>query len=195
VDWRDSEGGGQEEQCAEDGGVQGSGTLIFFIYIFHCPHPLPSLVLMKIGLIHGLGGILYFQSLSQMTTSAHIVLPPSQHQVIVNPANGKRERIFIDLEACYPTPEEPGTELSFEEIWAAKRGWLDQSWEDESSNSVVLVAEEDSSEVEALSRQVAEKLVVQHETVMLDENGAMIKSKGKKMKVMEVNETQISTCR
>ena len=137
-----------------------------------------------------------------MTKKSHIVLPPSQHQVIVNPVNGKRERIFVDLAACYPTPDDAGSELAFEEIWAANRGWLDQTWEDvatvaepepeAASSRLVVLADENSPLVEDLSRQVAEKLVVKHETVMLDENGAMIKPRGKKMRTMEVNETQIS---
>lgn len=101
----------------------------------------------------------------------------------MNPQSGKQERVFVDLAAVYPTPEEPGSELSFEEIWAANRGWLNQVWDDEVDQI---------PEVGEVSDQVAEKLVV-HETVMLDENGA-IKGKGKKMKVMEVNETQISRC-
>ncbi|CAI4217013.1 unnamed protein product [Parascedosporium putredinis] len=42
-----------------------------------------------------------------------------------------QERILVDLATLYPTPSEAGTELSFEEIWARNRGWLDCSWEDE----------------------------------------------------------------
>lgn len=81
----------------------------------------------------------------------------------MNPNNGKKERVFVDLRRVYPTPEEPGTELSFEEIWAAERGWLDTSWEDEES----MVMEETSMQEDNLSSQmdhlcedVNEKLVV-----------------------------------
>ena len=74
--------------------------------------------------------IVYFQSLARIAES-HIVIAPSKHQVIVNPHSGKKERIHVNLKAVYPTPEEPGTELSFEELWAANRGWLDACWEDE----------------------------------------------------------------
>ncbi|KAI1488709.1 Mad3/BUB1 homology region 1-domain-containing protein [Biscogniauxia mediterranea] len=127
---------------------------------------------------------------------SHIVIAPSKHQVIVNPQSGKRERIYVNLEAVYPTPEEPGTELSFEELWAASRGWLDASWDNES-----VVEErhepfdENSPPVDLLSRKV-EKLRVHQDVLMLDENGAIkeqpkpTKSKSRK-KVMEVNETQI----
>lgn len=125
---------------------------------------------------------------------SHIVIAPSKHQVIVNPQSGKRERVFVNLEAIYPTPEEPGTELSFEELWAASRGWLDVCWEDESIIEEE-IANEHPSEVDLLGKQVAEKLVIHHDMVELDENGAVKDqarpTKSKKKKVMEVNETQI----
>ncbi|KAI0483028.1 hypothetical protein GGR56DRAFT_686193 [Xylariaceae sp. FL0804] len=132
-------------------------------------------------------------SLSRIAES-HIVIAPSKHQVIVNPQSGKRERIFVQLEAIYPTPEEPGTELSFEELWAASRGWLDVNWDDESIvERQGAPADENVPEVDLLSRRVAEKLVVHQDVAMFDENGAIKeqpKAKGRKKKVMEVNATQ-----
>ncbi|KAI0426662.1 Mad3/BUB1 homology region 1-domain-containing protein [Xylaria sp. FL1042] len=135
-------------------------------------------------------------SLARIAES-HIVIAPSKHQVIVNPQSGKRERIYVNLEAVYPSPEEPGTELSFEELWAASRGWLDACWDDESLvDCQNEVADENTPPVEALSRAVERKLVIHRDTVPLDENGALKDhhpkpSKGRKKKVMEVNETQI----
>ncbi|PHH53346.1 Checkpoint serine/threonine-protein kinase bub1 [Ceratocystis fimbriata CBS 114723] len=41
------------------------------------------------------------------------------------------ERILVDLEVIYPQPDVRGAELSFEEVWARNRGWLDRSWEEE----------------------------------------------------------------
>ncbi|KAI5926760.1 Mad3/BUB1 homology region 1-domain-containing protein [Camillea tinctor] len=127
---------------------------------------------------------------------SHIVIAPSKHQVIVNPQSGKRERIYVNLEAVYPTPEEPGTELSFEELWAASRGWLNVCWDNESVvDERHVPADENSPPVDLLSRKV-EKLRVHQDALMLDENGAIkeqpksTKSKSRK-KVMEVNETQI----
>ncbi len=150
---------------------------------------------MEIGLIRGNCAIVYFQSLARIAES-HIVIAPSKHQVIVNPHSGRRERIFVNLEAVYPTPEEPGTELSFEELWAAQRGWLDVSWEDEIVVEEKRPSDENDPDVNLLSRKVAEKLVVHHDMVLLDENGAIKDqskpAKPKKKKVMEVNETQIS---
>lgn len=126
------------------------------------------------------------------------MIAPSKHQVIVNPASGRRERVFVNLEAIYPTPEEPGTELSFEEIWAAGRGWLDCSWEgdeDEYSGGRQEPFDENAA-VDLLSHKVTTKLIVHQDPTGFDENGAVKhppkSSKTKKKKVMEVNETQIS---
>ncbi|KAF3009163.1 Mitotic spindle checkpoint component mad3 [Neopestalotiopsis sp. 37M] len=130
---------------------------------------------------------------------SHIVIAPSKHQVIINPANGKRERVYINLEAIYPTPEEPGTELSFEEVWASRKGWLDCSWEDYETENNDLENEQESilgnAQMNALNKKLATKLTVHHDVVELDENGALKQqqkpSKPKKKKMMEVNETQI----
>ncbi|KAK5663444.1 hypothetical protein OQA88_3873 [Cercophora sp. LCS_1] len=122
-------------------------------------------------------------------------------QVTVNPANGKKERVFVDLRMVYPTPDEPGTELSFEEVWAAKRGWLDYDWSEdvEPPNASLLdesplMDENSPPNVDVLAEQVSQKLVVHQDVVRLDENGAPIypkASKPRKKKVIEVNETQI----
>nr|XP_036580699.1 checkpoint protein kinase [Colletotrichum truncatum]KAF6788694.1 checkpoint protein kinase [Colletotrichum truncatum] len=128
-------------------------------------------------------------------SKSHITLVPSKNQIVVNPASGKRERIFVKLEAVYPTPEEPGSELAFEEIWAMNRGWLGRNWDDEplTENTQPEVMNVEPPVIDDLGQMVQEKLVVHTETVMMDENGAIMKekSKSKKKKVMEVNETQI----
>lgn len=107
-----------------------------------------------------------------------------------NPANGKKERVFVDLRAIYPSPEEPGTELSFEEIWAANRGWLDHSW---NNMSAVNNSDESSPPLAPTA-----KLGVHRDIVALDENGCIPEphrdGRGRKKKVIEVNETQISKC-
>ena len=140
-------------------------------------------------------GAFVFQSLSQISNS-HITIAPSKYQVTVNPANGKKERVFVDLQAVYPSPEDPGTELSFEEIWAANRGWLDCTWDDDVPDELPVLDEKKPSEIDVLSQAVSQKLVVHHDVVMLDENGRIQdypkEGRSKKKKVMEVNETQIS---
>lgn len=118
----------------------------------------------------------------------------------------------MDLRAVYPTPEEPGTERSFEEIWAANRGMLDKEWaEPEESDDLGDMMELDEPEeagpdalidlspqrISVLADAVPSKLVVHHDVVMLDENGAMIKNhdrehRPRKKKGTEINETQIS---
>lgn len=129
------------------------------------------------------------QSLAQIQ---NIIVVPSKHQVTVHPQTGKKEYIFVDLAAVYPTPEEPGTEISFEEIMATNRGWLDCTWEDElletSNHDVPMQLDE----IEEIS-----KLAIHRDTVMYDENGAVMHHSSmpkpsKKKKHMEVNETQIS---
>ncbi|KAL7924974.1 Mad3/BUB1 homology region 1 domain-containing protein [Trichoderma austrokoningii] len=127
----------------------------------------------------------------------NIVVVPSKHQVTVHPQTGKREYIFVDLAAVYPNPEEPGTELSFEEIIAAHRGWLDREWDvGHASENDVPDRMVPLREIENLSQDTTEKLVIDGDPMMLDENGvAGGKSReprtGRKKKVMEVNETQI----
>lgn len=125
----------------------------------------------------------------------------------VNPNTGKRERIHVDLATLYPTPDVQGSELSFEEVWAKNRGWLDHSWEDEPStdenmpldeNSPHAFAAAHSARVDALGKGVAEKLVIHRDPdpAMYDENGAVQQApkagKSKKVRRMEVNETQTS---
>ncbi|PTB39729.1 hypothetical protein M441DRAFT_28819 [Trichoderma asperellum CBS 433.97] len=127
----------------------------------------------------------------------NIVVVPSKHQVTVHPQTGKREYIFVDLAAVYPTPEEPGTEMGFEEIIAAHRGWLDREWdtdyakENDTSDRMVPLRD-----IENLTQDATEKLIIDGDPMMLDENGvAGGKSReprtGRKKKVIEVNETQI----
>ncbi|KAI4202732.1 MAG: hypothetical protein LQ350_002398 [Teloschistes chrysophthalmus] len=49
-------------------------------------------------------------------------------QQIVNPKSGRIERVFVNLEAVYPNPDNPTEEYSFEELRAKSRGWLDRDW-------------------------------------------------------------------
>lgn len=101
--------------------------------------------------------------------------------------------MFVDLQAVYPSPEVPGTELSFEEIWAANRGWLDQSWQ----RDEVLVGRASKS-VKGIAptppQREAEKVPARQDIITLDENGRLPEPHraGRKKKMAEVNETQIS---
>lgn len=117
----------------------------------------------------------------------------------MHPQTGKRERIFVDLATIYPTPEEPGTELGFEEVMAANRGWLDYSWEEEAVDVSIVPEPVDLKEIEEISQGVGNKLVIHRDEPVYDENGAVVQppkqpqgASKKKKKLMEVNETQIS---
>ena len=121
--------------------------------------------------------------------------------MIVN-AKGKTERVFVDLESVYPTPEKNGTELSFEELRAAHRGWLSKIWQPETTRPVSSdsTSKENTTEslgnIENLVRDISEKLVVARDPPTLDENGAAKEynrdGRGRRMKIKEVNATQIS---
>lgn len=142
------------------------------------------------------GGLAHrvFQSLSKQLSQSHIPIHHAKVQVTVNPVNGKRERVFVDLRAVYPTPDEPGTELGFEEIWASNRGWLDCEWDDEVLEELPSMMDENVTPTKAAVNRGSQRIAVHHDAVTLDENGAPIfrqSSKTKKKKV-EANETQIS---
>lgn len=160
------------------------------------PAPPHYQMLIDIGLIYGGLAYFVFQSMARQLSKSHIPIHHAKVQVTVNPVNGKKERVFVDLRAVYPTPDEPGTELSFEEIWAANRGWLGREWEDEVPEEPPSFTDENAlPDMNALTDRVSEKLVIHHDVVRLDENGAPIypkEAKPRKKKVIEVNETQIS---
>ncbi|KAH9429080.1 hypothetical protein MCOR02_010490 [Pyricularia oryzae] len=63
---------------------------------------------------------------TSLLMKSHIPIDASEHQVTVDPRAGKRQRIVFDLRVLYPTPEIPGSELSFEEVLLARAGWLDE---------------------------------------------------------------------
>ncbi|KAG5929658.1 hypothetical protein E4U42_005090 [Claviceps africana] len=126
----------------------------------------------------------------------NFVVVPSKSQVTVHPQTGKKEYIFVDLESIYPTPDEPGSELSFEEVIAARRGWSDQTWDDEVVDEN-LIAEEfhGHGEIEKISHGVKDVLTIHRDAVLLDENGDIRQQAQpravKKKKAMDINETQI----
>ena len=131
------------------------------------------------------------------------VTDPAQQQVTVN-QKGRTERIYVNLEAIYHTPEIVGSELSLEELRADQRGWLSKTWEPEITSNQHHEASLDLQDgtgdsivnVNDVAREVSEKLVIARDPVTLDENGAAKETgregRGRRMKIKEVNETQIS---
>ena len=64
---------------------------------------------------------------------SHVPMPrvenhPSLDQKVVNPRTGKLECVAVNLEAVYPDPQDPSIEFCFEELRAAKHGWLQRDW-------------------------------------------------------------------
>lgn len=55
-------------------------------------------------------------------------IPEHHVREAVNPRTGRRERVFVDLEAVYPDYRNPAHEMSFEELRAMKRGWMGMDW-------------------------------------------------------------------
>jgi checkpoint serine/threonine-protein kinase len=125
-----------------------------------------------------------------------------KEQITVNPRTGRNERIFVNLEAVYPTPEQTGTEQSFEELRAASRGWLLKTWKSQKTDNPVINAENKDERVSYIHDErssvvpVGERIAVALEGGILDENGvardATRPGRSRKLKTMEVNETQIS---
>lgn len=110
---------------------------------------------------------------------------------------GRREYIFVDLEAIYHSPDILGSELSLEELRAGHRGWLSKVWESEipkrqQAIEPSIAVDPVEQAVEAITREVSEKLVIARDPVALNENGVQKEGRGRRMKIKEVNETQIS---
>jgi checkpoint serine/threonine-protein kinase len=183
------------------GGKKSSAKIPVFkdeVSHFFFPPPLFMHILMITGLmIVGLRRFV-FQSLPRYEYPQ--VTNPAQQQVTIN-QKGRTERIFVDLEAIYHSPEVLGSELSLEELRAGHRGWLSKVWEPEMpvkrEIKEPLIAEVQVDDaVETITREVPDKLVIARDPVALDENGVQKESaregRGRRMKIKEVNETQIS---
>ncbi|RKF56694.1 Checkpoint serine/threonine-protein kinase BUB1 [Golovinomyces cichoracearum] len=133
-----------------------------------------------------------FQSQSQYTYPQ--ITDPSEHQVTVN-QKGRKECIFVDLEALYPTPEIFGSELSIEELRAYHRGWLSMTWETEDCNNMRIIdhssSENSSNKISIVNDELIEAVA---ENFVIDEplsKGVSHEGRGRRMKIREVNETQI----
>lgn len=90
---------------------------------------LPVHIFTVVGLIAGMFGVMCIQSVTEvhkplLTEVSNL----AEQQQTTNPKTGKVERVFVNLEAVYPNPNDPTEELSFEELRAKSRGWLDRNW-------------------------------------------------------------------
>jgi len=137
---------------------------------------------------------------------------PDHHvREAVNPRTGRRERVFVNLEAVYPDYKNPSYEISFEELRATSRGWMQKDWRSQktvlkevSGNATgrnpSLPDERQQSADKALAVEMSRKLTLeeksshqQPETVELQEQPRDGKAgKARKIKVREIGETQTS---
>ncbi|TLD20713.1 hypothetical protein PspLS_08448, partial [Pyricularia sp. CBS 133598] len=108
---------------------------------------------------------------TSLLMKSHIPIDASQHQVTVDPRAGKRQRIVFDLRVLYPTPEIPGSELSFEEVLLARAGWLDERPETPPSVERKVPLRDETqrpspapSQVELLDENTPQKLLIHRDT-------------------------------
>ncbi|CAG8051636.1 unnamed protein product [Penicillium olsonii] len=73
-------------------------------------------------------------------------MPEHHVREAVNPRTGRRERVFVDLESVYPDRSNPAHEMSFEELRAIKRGWMDKTWRKEKQALQQIPGHQDPSE-------------------------------------------------
>lgn len=104
---------------------------------------------------------------------------PSHSQRVMNVCSGRTECLFVNLEAVYPDPINPTFEICFEELRAARRGWLNRDWSAEKyppraaqlklnySQDVILTDSGRLAEEKPRVRQVASDL---HQLILLNDN-------------------------
>ncbi len=148
-----------------------------------------------------------FQSLPEPSISqnVHKSRIDNPRAVTINPKTGKAESVLADMEAIYPDWPQMDTEMSFEELRAASRGWLYKNWAKEETSTLceevregdekILIIDEHQQEAldESLALEVEERLMVDDEPGILlertDEKEGSRESRSgrpKKTKIMEV---------
>lgn len=122
-------------------------------------------------------------------------VPEHRVREAINPRTGRRERVFVNLDAVYPDYFNANVEVSFEELRAMKRGWLDKNWRTHKEPLKQISGNENMLDPEReLPEEFHRKLTVkdsepssQQQAVDLDGKS----SKSKKLKLREVRqETQ-----
>ncbi|KAL1966917.1 hypothetical protein VTN77DRAFT_3661 [Rasamsonia byssochlamydoides] len=132
-------------------------------------------------------------------------IPDHHVREAVNPRTGRRERVFVNLELVYPDYKNPSYEISFEELRATSRGWMQKDWSSQkkalkeisgnaTSRNPPLQDDRKQRTDKALAGEVNRKLTLQEksshqtETVYLQEEPR--DGKARKIKVREISETQ-----
>ncbi|KAL1846654.1 protein kinase [Paecilomyces lecythidis] len=132
-------------------------------------------------------------------------IPEHHVREAVNPRTGRRERVFVDLEAVYPDRRNPSFEISFEELRAIKRGWMDKDWRQKkplkqiSGNASCrepVVADDQENCPNGVLAENVNKLTIKEDRRLstasrLEEDRDVKAAKAKKIKVKEIKgETQ-----
>jgi len=126
-----------------------------------------------------------------------------EHRVseAVNPRTGRRERVFVNLEAVYPDYKNPNHEISFEELRAMSRGWTKKNWRSQKQPLKQISGNAEPSTEKLVGRgrekelpdQFNQKLALHDSQPDQDENRDSRAGKARKPKVREVQgETQTS---
>ncbi|KAG2417401.1 hypothetical protein HFD88_008620 [Aspergillus terreus] len=135
---------------------------------------------------------------NESTQPKHV--PEHRVREAVNPRTGRRERVFVNLDAVYPEYSNPAHEVSFEELRAISRGWMQKNWRQAKEPLKQISGNENAVEhvlAEKLPKEFKQKLTVKdadgpesHQSTSSD--GLEGKSgKVKKLKLREVRgETQ-----
>ncbi|KAL4929361.1 putative checkpoint protein kinase (SldA) [Aspergillus undulatus] len=128
--------------------------------------------------------------------------PVPEHRVreAINPRTGRRERVFVDLDAVYPDYKNPNIEVSFEELRAMRRGWMHKDWraQKEPLKQISANAVQAHGFDKALPDQFKQKLTLKdtdshalHQPIDSDKAQDVKASKARKTKMREVKaETQ-----
>lgn len=130
---------------------------------------------------------------SPLQTGTH----PSNDQRVVNPRTGKIERVFVDLEAVYPEPNNPAAEFCFEELRAGMRGWLQRDWKAErevakhkSEHPPLIISDSFSIVVEPMPpldlKQVTRAALQSIPVEMLNDQKELVRSKVKTQSKMTI---------
>lgn len=138
--------------------------------------------------------------------SKHV--PEHRVREAVNPRTGRRERVFVNLEAVYPDYKNPNHEVSFEELRAISRGWMGKNWRAQKEPLKQISGNAASAEIPSenplehglendLPQQFKQKLTVKDAETHDPDRGNSAQesktSKARKLKLREVKgETQTS---
>ena len=126
--------------------------------------------------------------------SKHV--PEHRIREAVNPRTGRRERVFVDLDAVYPDIANPGNELSFEELRAMSRGWMSKNWRAQKEPLRQITGNEqqvDPGLDRDFSDQFHHKLTVKDVDSHAAEHDAVMEKKSKKAQKLKLREVKGET--